>query len=91
VLLKEDNGSGSGDPERGQLRDNEEDEVAYSWSLFHIMFALATLYVMMTITNWYNPSSDIASFSYNAGTVQNIIGFELGFALKPSVSKRTRY
>lgn len=69
VLLKEDNGSGSGDPERGQLRDNEEDEVAYSWSLFHIMFALATLYVMMTITNWYNPSSDIASFSYNAGSM----------------------
>lgn len=57
VLLKED-GGGGGDMEAGQARDNEEDEVAYSWTLFHIMFALATLYVMMTLTNWYSPDND---------------------------------
>merc|ERR1711862_472941 len=39
--------------------DTESDGVNYSWSLFHLMFALATLYVMMTLTNWYAPGKDL--------------------------------
>ena len=39
--------------------DTERDGVQYSWSLFHLMFALATLYVMMTLTNWYAPGNNV--------------------------------
>ena len=38
---------------RGQVWDDEEEGVAYSYSFYHFMLFLATLYIMMTITNWY--------------------------------------
>lgn len=45
--------------EDGALRavDNEEDGVTYSYSFFHFHLCLASLYIMMTLTNWYQPDT----------------------------------
>ncbi|ESO02428.1 hypothetical protein HELRODRAFT_184990 [Helobdella robusta] len=43
----------------GKSIDDEGDGVAYSYSFFHFIFLLASLYIMMTLTHWYKPSADI--------------------------------
>merc|ERR1711963_379063 len=54
-----------------ESNDDERDGVTYNWSLFHVMFGLATLYVMMTLTNWYSPgaSHGIENMSANMAAV----------------------
>ncbi|XP_043486090.1 probable serine incorporator isoform X3 [Polistes fuscatus] len=77
VLVK-DNGADytavegrNGDAEAGEAKvwDNEEETVAYNWSFFHLMFALATLYVMMTLTNWYEPNSNLDTLNSNVASM----------------------
>ncbi|XP_044016094.1 probable serine incorporator isoform X3 [Aphidius gifuensis] len=58
LINNEEGRNGDDEEGGGKVWDNEEDEVAYNWSFFHVMFALATLYVMMTLTNWYEPQSE---------------------------------
>ncbi|KAM3622416.1 uncharacterized protein V6R79_024819 [Siganus canaliculatus] len=41
-----------------RIEDNERDMVQYSYSFFHLMLFLASLYIMMTLTNWYSPDAD---------------------------------
>lgn len=42
-----------GDSGVNRAVDNEKDGVTYSYSFFHFMLFLASLYIMMTLTNWY--------------------------------------
>ncbi|XP_053680994.1 serine incorporator 1 isoform X2 [Anopheles nili] len=65
--LKDEGSSGGGDG--NELRDNEEEAVAYNWSLFHIVFITASLYVMMTLTNWYQPNSSLDTLNSNAASM----------------------
>jgi len=69
IHLTDPESSSVSDGEQGS--DGESDGVDYSWSMFHVMFALATLYVMMTLTNWYSPGStlSIESISSNMSAV----------------------
>uniref|UniRef100_A0A915BSY6 Serine incorporator 3 n=2 Tax=Ascarididae TaxID=6250 RepID=A0A915BSY6_PARUN len=77
TLTTSDNGSqqqiidtsSDGDHESTRVWDDEKDAVSYSYSFFHFVFGLASLYVMMTLTSWYKPDNDLRHLNSNMAAV----------------------
>ncbi|KAJ9061501.1 Membrane protein tms1 [Entomophthora muscae] len=64
----------------GAPEDDETDGVAYSYALFHLVFAMATMYVALLLTNWNSLSSESKEFidigrSYAAMWVKIVSGW----------------
>ncbi|VDK18005.1 unnamed protein product [Anisakis simplex] len=64
-----DSSDNEGDPESARVWDDEKDAVSYSYSFFHFVFGLASLYVMMTLTSWYKPDNDLRHLNSNMAAV----------------------
>ncbi|NXU56776.1 SERC3 protein, partial [Turnix velox] len=66
AILDETVGTSVGAAEEGEVRrvvDNEKDGVQYNYTFFHFMLCLASLYIMMTLTNWYSPDADFKTMT----------------------------
>lgn len=52
-----------GKPGGQEVIDNEQNGVAYDYSMFHFLMMLATLYVMVMLTNWLRPENDLKTLT----------------------------
>lgn len=72
------------DEEKGQeVIKDEEEGVAYSYSFFHFIYFLASLYIMMMLTKWYSPQgSKLEEFQRSVSSVWvKMVSCWLGFVL----------
>jgi len=52
-----------------KVHDDETDGVAYNYTLFHLVLACASLYIMMCLTNWLNPTGQLEGFQRSEGAM----------------------
>ena len=64
------------DRERQIELDDEVQSVKYNYNLMHLIYCCASLYMMMTLTNWYEPETIKPKEIYNSSALSSGGGVE---------------